>query len=71
MGSMDKIKPDTNAINRWIGKYKGPYVVSSKLDGVSGLYSIDGDNSRLYTRISNGKVGQDITKYIGKVNIHR
>jgi len=68
MGSMDKIKPDTNAIDRWIGKYKGPYVVSSKLDGVSGLYSIDGEKSRLYTR-GNGKIGQDITKYVGKVNM--
>ena len=68
MGSMDKIKPDTNAIVRWIGKYKGPYVISTKLDGVSGLYSIDGDESRLYTR-GNGKVGQDITKYIGKINM--
>ena len=31
MGSMDKIKPDTNALQNWSNKYKGPYVLSCKL----------------------------------------
>jgi NAD-dependent DNA ligase len=57
MWSMNKIKPDTNAIDTWKTKYKGPYIVSSKLDGVSGLYCGDG---HLYTR-GNGTVGQDIS----------
>ena len=35
MPSMDKIKPDTNALDTWMKKYKGPYVLSCKLDGVS------------------------------------
>ena len=68
MGSMDKIKPDTNAIDRWKKAYTGPYVLSAKLDGVSGLYSVCGDASRLYTR-GNGSVGQDISKFIGKLNM--
>lgn len=60
MPSMDKIKPDSNALHNWIKKYSGPYIISSKLDGVSGLYTTEGDKPRLYTR-GNGKVGQDIS----------
>jgi NAD-dependent DNA ligase len=63
MASMDKIKPDTNALNDWKGKYKGPYVVSCKLDGVSGLYTTEGTTPKLYTR-GNGKVGQDVSHLI-------
>ena len=37
MPSMDKIKPDTSALVNWMGKYKGPYVLSCKLDGVRGM----------------------------------
>ena len=63
MWSMDKIKPDTKALSKWMKKYKGPYVLSCKLDGVSGLYSTEGDEPKLYTR-GNGKVGQDISHLI-------
>ena len=60
MASMDKIKPDTNAVVSWMKKYKGPYVISCKLDGVSGLYTTEGDTPKLYTR-GDGTVGQDIS----------
>jgi NAD-dependent DNA ligase len=60
MWSMDKIKPDTNALSNWMKTYKGPYVISCKLDGVSGLYTTEGDTPKLYTR-GDGKVGQDIS----------
>ena len=63
MWSMDKIKPDTGALTKWLEKYSGPYVVSSKKDGVSGLFSTEGDEPKLYTR-GNGKVGQDVTHLI-------
>ena len=63
MASMDKIKPDTGALTSWISKYKGPYVISCKLDGVSGLYTTEGAKPKLYTR-GNGKVGQDISHLI-------
>ena len=63
MGSMDKIKPDTGALNSWMAKYKGPYVLSCKLDGVSGLYTTEGSVPKLYTR-GDGKVGQDISHFI-------
>ena len=63
MGSMDKIKPDTNALTNWKAKYPGPYVLSCKLDGVSGLYTTEGKTPQLYTR-GDGKVGQDISYLI-------
>ena len=51
MGSMDKIKPDTNALNKWTKKYTGPYVLSGKLDGVSGLFTTIGNQSKtVYAR---------------------
>ena len=60
MPSMDKIKPDTNALTTWMTKYKGPYLLSCKLDGVSGMYDCTGKEPKLYTR-GDGKVGQNIT----------
>jgi NAD-dependent DNA ligase len=63
MASMDKIKPDTGALKEWMAKYKGPYVLSCKLDGVSGLYTTEGSAPKLYTR-GNGTVGQDISYLI-------
>jgi NAD-dependent DNA ligase len=63
MASMDKIKPDTSALTNWMNKYRGPYVLSCKLDGVSGLYTTEGDKPKLYTR-GNGKIGQDISHLI-------
>ena len=64
MGSMDKIKPDTGILSSWTQKYKGPYVLSCKLDGVSGLYTTEGkEGPKLYTR-GDGKVGQDVSYLI-------
>ena len=63
MWSMDKIKPDSNALPKWSKKYKGPYVLSCKLDGVSGLYTTEGEYAMLYTR-GNGKIGQDVSHMI-------
>lgn len=63
MWSMDKIKPDTEVLNNWKKKFTGPYVISCKLDGVSGLYTTEGDVPKLYTR-GDGKIGQDISHMI-------
>ena len=63
MPSMDKIKPDTGALEKWMKTYTGPYVLSAKLDGVSGLYSTENGEAKLYTR-GDGKVGQDISHLI-------
>ena len=63
MASMNKIKPNTNELSNWINKFKGNYVLSCKLDGVSGLYSTEGIMPKLYTR-GNGNIGQDISHLI-------
>ena len=63
MASMDKIKPDTSALTNWLNRYTGPYILSCKLDGVSGMYTTEGTTPKLYTR-GNGKVGQDISHLI-------
>lgn len=63
MGSMDKIKPDSNALANWAAKFAGPYVLSCKLDGVSGLYTTEGPVPKLYTR-GDGTFGQDISHLI-------
>jgi NAD-dependent DNA ligase len=64
MASMDKIKPDTGALATWKTRFIGPYLLSCKLDGVSGLYVADGKGgAKLYTR-GNGKVGQDVSHLI-------
>ena len=70
MFSMDKIKPDTGALDKWVAKMtkKAPkgqvadYVVSAKLDGVSGLYVTEGKPA-LYTR-GDGYEGQDVSNMI-------
>jgi DNA ligase (NAD+) len=63
MYSMNKIKPDTNALLKWTQEYSGPYIVSCKLDGVSGLYVSQGEKRELYTR-GNGKIGQNVSHLI-------
>ena len=65
MPSMDKIKPSTNALEKWIAKYNKPssYVLSAKLDGTSGLYTTVGGVGKLYTR-GDGLIGKDISHLI-------
>ena len=63
MWSMDKIKPDTDALAKWTKKYKGPYIISCKVDGVSGLYTTEGPLPKLYTR-GDGTTGQDVSHII-------
>jgi NAD-dependent DNA ligase len=63
MWSMDKIKPDTDALIKWIKKYKGRYIVSCKLDGISALYSNESGIPKLYTR-GNGIIGHGISHLI-------
>ena len=68
MPSMDKIKPDTDALVKWMKKYTGNYVLSCKLDGVSGMYTTEDNTQKLYTR-GDGTIGQDITHLLPALNL--
>jgi NAD-dependent DNA ligase len=68
MASMDKIKPDSNSLSAWMKKYSGPYVLSCKLDGISGMYVSENGKQTLYTR-GNGIVGQDISHLIKTLHL--
>lgn len=64
LGSMDKIKPPSNQLNIWSKKYKKPYNLSDKLDGISALITFRNDNSiKMFTR-GTAIEGQDITSIL-------
>jgi NAD-dependent DNA ligase len=70
LGSMDKIKPDKiNELEKWLNKYKGNYLLSDKLDGISALlvYYNNG-NINLYTR-GTASEGLDITPLLKYLKI--
>jgi DNA ligase (NAD+) len=70
MGSLDKIKPSTQELDKWKIDFKGPYVISDKLDGISAQLYITKDNAQLFTR-GDGEYGQDISyliKYLLDMN---
>lgn len=60
MGSLDKIKADPKAIEKFQKDYPSSYVISDKLDGNSALYHFDDEKANLYTR-GDGTIGQNIT----------
>ena len=70
MASMDKIKPDTKSLGKWMAKYKGPYVVSAKADGLSALLVTkkQGESPELFTR-GKGMEGTLITSFIPFLDI--
>jgi len=68
LGSMDKVKPPSKELNKWKLKYSSPYILTEKLDGISGLliYRKDNKTINLYTRGTSTE-GLDISsllKYI-------
>lgn len=68
MGSMNKLKT-TKEMENWFSKYKGPFNISLKLDGISGLlYKID-NKIYLVTR-GDGYEGQNKTNLIKFININ-
>jgi len=68
MWSMDKIKPDTNALTKFKQTYKGPYVISAKVDGVSALYSTESGSPNLYKK-GDGKFGFLINHILPYLNL--
>jgi NAD-dependent DNA ligase len=64
MGSMDKIKPGTGLIDKWIKKFKGSYILSDKLDGSSGLLVLRNDGKHMLFTRGNGKIGTNISSLL-------
>lgn len=58
-GSLNKIKD----IDKWTRTYKGPYVISDKLDGTSGILEIKNKKYILYKR-GDGIYGSEISELI-------
>ncbi len=65
-GSLEKIKPDTKALETFIKQYIGPYVLSDKLDGSSGIFYVENAEKqqyKLFTR-GDGTMGKNISQLI-------
>lgn len=64
MYSLEKIKPDTDVLSKWCKEFKGPYIISDKLDGISAqLYKDESGKLFLYSR-GDSTTGQNITHLI-------
>ena len=70
LGSLDKLTPpEQKGLDRFIIKNDSPfYIITEKLDGVSGLLYIKNGKQNLYTR-GDGFVGSDISHLIKYLNI--
>lgn len=55
LGSLDKVRTKPE-LTRWTGKYKGPYVLTDKIDGIAALYN----GSKMWTR-GDGNIGTNIS----------
>ena len=62
MGSLDKIRDDENALDKWKSKHTGSVIVSDKLDGNSALLVFN-KTIKMYSR-GDGYEGQDISHLI-------
>lgn len=68
MASLNKIKPENKDLPSWLKKYNGPYYLSDKLDGVSGLLHNSNGITKFYTR-GDGTYGQDITHLLKYIHV--
>jgi len=70
MGSMTKIKMENvDMFDKYKRQFKGPYLVSDKLDGISALLIINKDGTtNLYTR-GDGTIGSNISHLVPYLNI--
>lgn len=63
MGSLDKIKSDEKAVEKFKKDYPDSYMVSDKLDGNSALIYYTNGEMKLYSR-GDGTVGQNISHLV-------
>jgi len=63
MGSLDKIREDEKALNKWKASHAGDVVISDKLDGNSALLVYKSKTIKMYSR-GDGIMGQDISHLV-------
>ena len=68
LGSMEKIKNDSNSLLKWCKKFTNIKVLSDKLDGISLLIEEKNGILQAYTR-GNGTIGQNISWILKYINI--
>ena len=68
LGSMDKIKPNTNQLSIWTKKYKSSYNLSDKLDGISALLIYNNGEIKMFTR-GTASEGMNITPLIKYIKL--
>ena len=67
MGGMDKYY-NSEEIQKWVCKNDGPYTITDKLDGNSGILVKNGNSIKLYSR-GDGTFGRDLSSLIPFLNI--
>lgn len=60
MGSLNK-RVGAEDMGRWLATHPGPYLVTDKLDGVSGLLEVDRHGRRRMLTRGDGTVGEDVS----------
>ena len=65
LGSLDKAKT-SDELAKWISKHKGPYVISEKLDGISGLWNPGAKN--LYLS-GDDNMGVDVSPWLQHISL--
>jgi len=64
LGSMDKIKPPSNQLEKWTSQYKQPYILTDKLDGISALLIYKKNNSITLNTRGTSTEGMNISHLI-------
>jgi NAD-dependent DNA ligase len=65
LGSLDKAKT-SEELGKWTAKHKGPYIVSEKLDGISGLWNPHAKN--LYLS-GDDNMGVDVSQWLQHISL--
>jgi NAD-dependent DNA ligase len=74
LGSMDKVKPGSRDLKLWMSRFaKGPYIISEKLDGLSGLLVLKPDatgsklEKHLYRR-GDSDIAQEVSHLLNHIS---
>ena len=65
LGSLDKAKT-SDELGKWSSKHKGPYVVSEKLDGISGLWN---PHTRSLYLSGDDNMGVDVSAWLQHISL--